>query len=275
MKRSTTAIVGLVLIGSTSAFRDTSPILIWSSSPNAALREAASEITTGVISADAIYSSLSSLGCDWNTIVSVQVEDLHQSHLSSLPLPASPDLHVPYLVRPSRSSLDASLEEWALVCGASTSASSTDQKRLLQYSSSRLDLEKTIASLPTYDLFILSGTRTLSDLPDFTKQDATRLREELKRQEQPFPSDSPSSPEDPDDEPSSTPTRNSTIPTGGPLLDRVQIITTPIILGLLISLGVLLPILVVGISALAGIQVPPRMLEIGKSLSVSQERKEQ
>ena len=44
-------------------------------SRNAALREAASEITTGVIGADDVYSSLSTLGCDWQSITVIQVDD--------------------------------------------------------------------------------------------------------------------------------------------------------------------------------------------------------
>jgi len=61
----------------------------------------------------------------------------------------------------------------------------------------------------------------------------------------------------------------------GPLLDRVQILTTPLITGLLVVFLLLLPILYVGISALVGIQVPPRMLEIGKSMQVGKDRKDQ
>lgn len=57
--------------------------------------------------------------------------------------------------------------------------------------------------------------------------------------------------------------------------DETAILTTPIIVGLLLSFGVLLPILFVGISQLAAIQVPPRMLEISKTLSVNKDRKDQ
>lgn len=52
-------------------------------------------------------------------------------------------------------------------------------------------------------------------------------------------------------------------------------LTTPIITALLISFGIFIPIVVMSISALASVQVPPRMLEIGKALSVDKARKDQ
>jgi len=70
-------------------------------------------------------------------------------------------------------------------------------------------------------------------------------------------------------------TLNTTAPTGGPLLDRVQLLTTPIITALLITFGLFVPIIGFGVSALAGIQVPPRMMEISKGMVVGKDRKEQ
>lgn len=67
---------------------------------------------------------------------------------------------------------------------------------------------------------------------------------------------------------------NTTIARDGPLLDRVQLLTTPVIAGFLVSFLLLLPILHLGIASLAAIQVPPRMLEIGKTL-VNKDRKDQ
>lgn len=52
-------------------------------------------------------------------------------------------------------------------------------------------------------------------------------------------------------------------------------LTTPIITALLISFGIFIPIVVMSVSALASVQVPPRMLEIGKALSVDKSRKDQ
>lgn len=72
-----------------------------------------------------------------------------------------------------------------------------------------------------------------------------------------------------------SPSNNNDTKIDGPLLERVQLLTTPIITGLLVTFLLLLPILYVGISALAGIQVPPRMMEIAKSTNVSKDRKDQ
>lgn len=63
--------------------------------------------------------------------------------------------------------------------------------------------------------------------------------------------------------------------TDGSYPDYFDIFTTPLITALLVSFGLLLPILLFGIYSLAGIQVPPRMMEIGKSLSVNKDRKDQ
>jgi hypothetical protein len=52
------------------------------------------------------------------------------------------------------------------------------------------------------------------------------------------------------------PSPNATIPSpDAPLLERVQLLSTPVIMSLLITFGVLIPILMFGVSALAGIQV--------------------
>ena len=106
---------------------------------------------------------------------------------------------------------------------------------------------------PSPELIILTGT---SSSPSLTK-----------RQDPPSPSD-------PTSDPSSTSGLNTTVPTGGPLLDRVQLLTTPIITALLISLGLFIPIIGFGVSALAGIQVPPRMMEISKGMIVGKDRGE-
>jgi len=96
-----------------------------------------------------------------------------------------------------------------------------------------------------------------------------------KRQERPFPlrpTSSSSSASRPSS--SSSDRSNSTIPTGGPLLERVQILTTPIITGVLITFLIFLPIIGFGIWSLAGIQVPPRMMEISKGMIVSKDKKD-
>jgi hypothetical protein len=115
-----------------------------------------------------------------------------------------------------------------------------------------IDVATILDTVPSPYVLIVTGSQSLS-----------------KRQEAPMP---PSS-SDTSSRPTSTSAKNATV--SGPLLDRIQILTTPIITSLLVVFFLLLPILYVGISALVGIQVPPRMLEIGKSTNVGKERKDQ
>jgi hypothetical protein len=117
-----------------------------------------------------------------------------------------------------------------------------------------------LTQLPKSDILIIHGYAPATSVPA------------AKRQERPFPPTFASSTLATN---TATHKPNHTLITGGPLLDRVQILTTPIITGLLVTFGLFIPIAVLGISALVGIQVPPRMLEIGKGLVVGRERKEQ
>lgn len=51
--------------------------------------------------------------------------------------------------------------------------------------------------------------------------------------------------------------------------------TAPLITGLLIFFGILFPICIAAIKMLHGVQVPPRMMEIGKVKAVTKDRKDQ
>lgn len=68
---------------------------------------------------------------------------------------------------------------------------------------------------------------------------------------------------------------NGTIPViGGGLYGRATIISTPVLTALLITIGILLPVMFCGIRALATIQVPRHMMSTAKTM-VSQSKKEQ
>ncbi|KAK4685939.1 hypothetical protein P7C73_g4196, partial [Tremellales sp. Uapishka_1] len=260
------ATLSLFLLPSATAFKDTAPLLIWSSVPNPALEDASSEIDSGIILAHEVYGTISTLGCDWTTMVVVHVDGLHESHLAKLSVPPKPSLHIPYLLRPRRFALDGAIDSWAQLCGAEVVDSldvDSEYRKVVKVDAKRTDLS-TLSS--EADIIILTGTPSL-----------------LKRQDEETPF-----PEDPDPSPSSTlgatATSTSTATSGpnnhtlpdpsAPLLQRVQLLTTPIITSLLITFFVFVPIIAMGISALAGIQVPPRMLEISKS-NVGKEKKDQ
>lgn len=54
---------------------------------------------------------------------------LHQSRISSLRLPDLPaDLHIPYLIKPTKGMVDTAADEWAKVCGADVVSTVADIK---------------------------------------------------------------------------------------------------------------------------------------------------
>ncbi|CAD6586053.1 MAG: hypothetical protein TREMPRED_004322 [Tremellales sp. Tagirdzhanova-0007] len=253
------------------AFKNSSPFLLWSTTSGDSYRDRASEISSGVIAAEEVYGLMLTFGCEWETMVVVDIEELHQSHLSSLSLPSTlpADLHIPYLLRPSQQKLHVAIEEWAQVCGADVlddfekaegggkTVTRITAKRNDGLISTSADVFTSLSSrIPSPDLIILTGSSTFPSL--------------TKRQEAPLPSNTSSIPSE-----TGTSPINTTVPIGGPLLDRVQLLTTPIITALLITFGLFIPIIGFGVSALVGIQVPPRMMEISKSMTVGKDRKEQ
>lgn len=118
--------------------------------------EAANEVSSGVINADSVFNTLKTIGCDWDAIVVAHQDEvggvpswaglldasvassarpltmayhwtlltlpqLHQSHIEKISLPyaqAHADLHIPYLIRPTREGLDEAVTAWATECGA-------------------------------------------------------------------------------------------------------------------------------------------------------------
>ncbi|CAK9783001.1 hypothetical protein CC85DRAFT_286534 [Cutaneotrichosporon oleaginosum] len=264
----------LLVATAASAFRDSSPLLVWSSEPNYALDEARAELTSGVIGADAVFGSLESLGCDWDLAVVARVDELHQTQIkkTSFPLDSSKaDLHVPYLIRPTREALDASVHSWADKCGAALAtdfASSENGQRTLVYFSAENGKDITLPrDLPERHLVVLTGTRDLS-------------RRELKRQvsvEEPFESGKvpeivSSLPSVTPESEASTAAKNKTDPDAP---KHNTYLTTPLITALLVTFGIFIPIVVMSVSALASVQVPPRLLEISKALAVDKTRKDQ
>ncbi|OXH27763.1 hypothetical protein J005_05004 [Cryptococcus neoformans] len=206
-----------------------------------------------------VYRKLDILGCDWETAVAVHIDDLHASCTSDYGIPSDAHVHIPYLSRPDKRSLDDSLDAWADKCGAAVvdDLADVDGKRLVKLSIAK---GESIPSLASPSILLITGSRS-SSKPE-------------KRQERPFPTYTSTSSLTTRPTPSS-PKHNSTIPTDAPLFDRVQILTTPIITALLVTFGLFIPLAAFGISALASIQVPPRMMEIGKGLVVGKERKDQ
>ncbi|WVQ84487.1 hypothetical protein IAT38_006639 [Cryptococcus sp. DSM 104549] len=256
------------------AFQGTSPLLVWSSEAGQQLQEALGN--SAMKPADEVYGKLSSLGCDWDTVVVMHVDQLHHSHVPHVGIPQDAHVHVPYLTRPSRRSLDSSLEAWAASCGAQV----VEGLEGLEDGEG----EKVVAKVDVAEGAAIPAISRHLSPNSILLITGSGSSHPSKRQERPFPTHTTS-------RHTSTaaitatatasrlpgrPQHNSTIPPStAPLLDRVQILTTPIITALLITFGLFVPLAAFGISALAGIQVPPRMMEIGKGLTVGKDRKDQ
>lgn len=126
--------------------------------------------------------------------------------------------------------------------------------------------------MPENHLVILTGTRTPSKKQELKRQEITEEPFQSVKVPDVVASIVPVS-DDTTVESAAAVAKNET--DGDSKSKRNTYLTTPLITALLISFGVLIPIVVISISALASVQVPPRMLEIGKALSVDKSRKDQ
>ncbi|BEJ11745.1 hypothetical protein CspHIS471_0202050 [Cutaneotrichosporon sp. HIS471] len=264
----------LLFASAVTAFRDSSPLLVWSSEPNYGLDEARAELTSGVIGADVMFESLETIGCDWDMVVVAHMDELHQAQIKKISLPldsSKADLHVPYLIRPTREGLDTSVQSWAEKCGAKLvddSANAEKGQRTLVYLNVEHGKGVVLPSdLPARHLVVLTGTRDLS-------------KNEAKRQgvvEEPFesvkvPEVVSSLPSVAPESEASTAAKNKTDPDAP---QHNTYLTTPLITALLITFLIFVPVIAISVSALASVQVPPRMLEISKALAVDKTRKDQ
>jgi hypothetical protein len=260
----------LLLASAASAFRDSSPLLVWSSEPNYGLDEARAELTTGVLGADAVFGSLESLGCDWDMVVVAHVDELHQTQIKKISLPldsSKADLHVPYLIRPTKEALDSSVQNWAEKCGAELiddyAAPEKGQRTLVYFNAEHGKAITLPRDLPARHLIVLTGTRDASKRQAMVEEpfESGKVPEVV--------SSLPSVTPEPE---ASTAAKNKTDP-NAPKHDTY--LTTPLITALLITFGIFIPVIVMSVSALASVQVPPRMLEISKALAVDKTRKDQ
>ncbi|WVQ74165.1 hypothetical protein IAR50_003758 [Cryptococcus sp. DSM 104548] len=242
--------------------RDTAPLLVWNGNEWQALAGG-----KALVDGDSVYEGLKGLGCAWDKAVVVHVDKLHHSHLHSYNTPSDAHLHIPYLKNPSRRGLSSGLESWASACDAEVVGSleqlEGEGKQVADLWIKEGDAVPWTA-IPSSALIVLTGSP-----PSHTK-----------RQEYPFPSGPSSSYTYSQSETSpSSPTstlRNGTIPPKtAPLLDRVQILTTPIITALLVTFGIFIPLLAFAVSQLVGIQVPPGMMNIIPREKMGKERKDQ
>lgn len=75
------------------------------------------------------------MSCDSDGRAALTIQ-LHNSHLASRSLPYSSkaDLSIPYLLRPTRGSLESAIDSWAKICGAEvvdSASSSAGEKQII------------------------------------------------------------------------------------------------------------------------------------------------
>ncbi|KAJ7125410.1 hypothetical protein C8R44DRAFT_618812 [Mycena epipterygia] len=255
------------------AFSDTSPVVSWSSHSSSTLNGLPSKFPHSQSLLDSILSSNDICGHD--AIVLVDQPDLHASDLRNLPsnthiarsLSSSPSSRqFPYVPNHASIDLSALLESAAERCvsrlvsftpGQGGVALSGDAKHIVSLSFPPLggvaqerkdamlkhdallstELEALASTFPNH-LIIYTGSSSLS----FAKRAA----------------------------PITGSIRNGTATTGG-ILARYQLLTPGLITTLLITLFVLVPIVMVGIQALASIQSPLRN-EIPKGYNAAEKK---
>jgi hypothetical protein len=295
---------------SAAAYEGTSPFIVRSSLPSSAHH--AVNAVKAIMPSHDLYDSLKGFGCDWDALLVVDVEGLHRSHLSSHPIVAQTSssdtlLSVPYATDNSPDALQSSAKAWADNCGKEQGA--VEVVTVSRGEELPSSIDAFISSHPSH-IVIIAGHNYAQ--PNFSRRQLVApsaesmeesveellygdeyddevediLEEILEEEEDYYPSSNPlkgtqEGAQDPaiydnaDGYYELLASTNSSSNTTGLLLERAQIFTTPIITALLVTFGIFLPILGLGVSALAGIQVPPQMMSIAKTMSVSQTKKDQ
>ncbi|KDR74531.1 hypothetical protein GALMADRAFT_250537 [Galerina marginata CBS 339.88] len=275
------------------AYSNTSPIVAWSSLSSFALDSLPSRFDSDVHSASILESILNADDvCNHEAIVIVDQPGLHASDLRSL----SPNTHLarslslspsarqyPYL--PAHPSLD--------ITSLAESVSSKCRSQLLQYVPGQSDVTLKHGSKHVICMNMPHLAESGKERKNAMVKHETLLGIELSTLASTFPDhlviytgsplhSSPSKRQAPN-----TPDRpvldlsisadtlapaNTTLPTGG-ILKKYQLLTPGLITSLLVTFFILIPVVLMGMNALASIQTPIRS-DMGKTFN-AQERKNQ
>lgn len=306
------------------AFKDTSPFVLRSNIPSIAVNIL--ESLNPIASSDDAYSSLKVVGCDWDALLVVDVEGLHQSHLKSNPLQIQilsshqTLVSIPYVTGGTNEDLKSGVNDWVESCfksdgvdkvvevvsvgkdealpkiisnfitdhpshlilltGHPTADTSTTTKRQMIAPSTE-DIQESIDEMINEAETIEEQEEVAEILDEIfgmeEEEDADNYDDEYIPfiEEIPIPDEDLEIWDNADGYYDLLASSNSSFNATGPLLQHAQLFTTPIITALLITFGIFIPILMFGVSALAGIQVPPQMMSIAKTMYVSQSKKEQ
>ncbi|CAE6429330.1 unnamed protein product [Rhizoctonia solani] len=270
MFRTSVVASAILLSGFANAFYDSAPFLAWSNRPSAAIDSLQGQNPT-VPSHSQILNSLMSTDelCSLDTVVVVGQPGLHANKLASLSgkshlkmrLHEAPSkLHFPYIPVSGVPETDAVARDIAALCGFAadewTQGSSYEgsSKRVLYFdlaetteklwSSDDQTLEQNLDQITsqfnTYAVLLTGTSSSVSTLVTKRQQPNSLSRPNFANQPQTV-----------------TTFANATLPTGG-ILARYQLLTPGLLTALIIAFALLIPLLMVGINALASIQSPLR-----------------
>ncbi|KAJ1308293.1 hypothetical protein OPQ81_004007 [Rhizoctonia solani] len=270
MFRSSVVASALLFSGFANAFYDSVPFLAWSNRHSVVI-DTLWEQNPTVPSHTQVLNSLMSTDelCSLDAVVVVGQPGLHTNKLASLSsnshlksrLKASPSkVYVPYIPVSSVPETDAVARDVAALCGFAadewTPGNSYEvaSKRVLYF-----DLPETTEKFwSSYDETleqnldqIASQFNSYTVLLTGTSSSVSTL---VTKRQQP---NSLSRPNFVDQPHAVTTFANATIPTGG-ILARYQLLTPGLLTALIIVFGLLIPLLMIGINALASIQSPLR-----------------
>ncbi|KAJ9112547.1 hypothetical protein QFC19_000563 [Naganishia cerealis] len=324
---ATVAVAAFPLV---AAFQGTVPLVIKSSIPDQPFTSGSKPSL--IAPASDVYSFISTsapadIGCAWTGLALVQVDGLHNSHLSHLSRRSALTfqqgkenvLSVPYVQDADPVALEAAVLEWFATCEA-RDIEETGEKKERDVQTFRVNEGECVPSISASQhlkrQLIEPTSESVADAWEELLEEAEQEEEEaLAYLEEGFPDlfgSADESDDAADDEALSEPKLlkhknknkhkngthsdpdadkdnsdgyydlikahdNSTNKNGtrGPLFEHATILSTPVITSLLISFGILLPILFFGVYTLASIQVPPYLLSISKSSAPTQSKKDQ
>ncbi|KAL7411764.1 hypothetical protein BDY24DRAFT_416684 [Mrakia frigida] len=296
-------LVASTLLPSTLAFVNTAPFVLWSQPSLSAVGALSSqvELEGAVVDSPLAYDVLSDESlCSLGGVLVIDQEGLHASDLPSMSflsrLLPSASLQLPYLTSTSPSNLDDSLAQLAKACGSVVQTvqagehipqGETSVVQIVKVEGKAVVEEERDADIQWEDALISpqiisfldthasSHLIVLTGHPSSSSSPLAIQQHRRNQKEVPLLLVSPAAAAA---KTSSLPSKNrngtTVVENDLPLLARYQILSTPILTCLIVSFGLLLPILAFGISALQSIKVPERMTAT-KGIIVTGEKKNQ
>ncbi|CAE6445016.1 hypothetical protein ACGC1H_001025 [Rhizoctonia solani] len=270
MFRTSVVASAILLSGFANAFYDSVPFVAWTNHPSAAIDSLQEQNPTVPSHAELLNSLMSTDElCSLDSIIVVGQPGLHASKLASLSdrshlktrlHKASSKLHFPYVPVSSVPETDnvardvAALcgfvaDEWAL--GTSYEGSSkrvvyfdlpetTEKFWSLDDENLEQNLEQITSQFNSYTVLLAGTSSSVSTLVTKRQQPNSLSRPGFTNRPQTVVTFA-----------------NATLPTGS-ILARYQLLTPGLLIALIIAFGLLIPLLMIGINALASIQSPLR-----------------